>query len=366
MNTQARPGRPRSAVEALPAYRPGRDAEQAQQEHGVADAVKLASNENPEGPISAVESAVLSAVRGANRYADHRGGELRSRIGEWLNISADHITIGNGSVGLLQQIFLTYLDPGDEIIFGWRSFEVYPIYSQLTGAEMIRVPLLDDLTYDVDGIIAALTPATKVVMLATPNNPTGTVLSHDDIVRIATAAGEEVIVVIDEAYREFVDAGTPDPVADIVPQFRNVLVTRTLSKAHGLAGLRVGYAVGDPEVIADIDKVAVPFHVNAAAQAAAIAVIDNIEEIEARCAVIVSERGRVEAQLSEMGWWMPAHQANFVYLSTGSDTMRLATELEKRGVVVRPFDGEGIRVTIGSPAENDRFLAAITELGVTK
>jgi histidinol-phosphate aminotransferase len=172
--------------------------------------------------------------------------------------------------------------------------------------------------------------------------------------------------VIDEAYREFVDAGTPDPVADIVPQFRNVLVTRTLSKAHGLAGLRVGYAVGDPEVIADIDKVAVPFHVNAAAQAAAIAAIDNIEEIEARCAVIVSERGRVEAQLSEMGWWMPAHQANFVYLSTGSDTMRLATELEKRGVVVRPFDGEGIRVTIGSPAENDRFLAAITELGVTK
>ena len=120
------------------------------------------------------------------------------------------------------------------------------------------------------------------------------------------------------------------------------------------------------EVIADIDKVAVPFHVNAAAQAAAIAAIDNIEEIEARCGVIVSERGRVEAQLSEMGWWMPAHQANFVYLSTGSDTMRLATELEKRGVVVRPFDGEGIRVTIGSPAENDRFLAAITELGVTK
>lgn len=175
-----------------------------------------------------------------------------------------------------------------------------------------------------------------------------------------------MIVVIDEAYREFVDAGTHDPVADIVPQFRNVLVTRTLSKAHGLAGLRVGYAVGDPEVIADIDKVAVPFHVNAAAQAAAIAAIDNIEEIEARCAVIVSERSRVEVQLSEMGWWMPAHQANFVYLSTGSDSMRLATELEKLGVVVRPFDGEGIRVTIGSPDENDRFLAAITELRVTK
>lgn len=366
MSSQVRPGRPRSAVEALPAYRPGRDAKQAQQDHGVVDAVKLASNENPEGPISAVENAVLEAVRRANRYADHRGAELRERIGSWLGVGAEQVSIGNGSVGLLQQIFLTYLDPGDEIIFGWRSFEVYPIYSQLTGAEMVRVPLRDDLTYDVDGIISAISPATKVIMLATPNNPTGTLLAADDIVRIASAAGDEVIVVIDEAYREFVDPGTPDPVAEVVPKFRNVLVTRTLSKAHGLAGLRVGYAVGDPEVIADIDKVAVPFHVNAAAQAAAIAAINHIDEIEARCAAIVSERGRVEAQLAEMGWWMPAHQANFVYLSTGPDTMRYATELEKRGVVVRPFDGEGLRVTIGSPAENDRFLSAISQMGVTK
>jgi histidinol-phosphate aminotransferase len=276
------------------------------------------------------------------------------------------VTIGNGSVGLLQQVFLTYLDPGDEIIFGWRSFEVYPIYSQLTGAQMVRVPLRDDLTYDVDGIIAAISPATKVIMLATPNNPTGTLLAADDIVRIATAAGEGVIVVIDEAYREFVDAETPDPVTEVVPNHRNVLVTRTLSKAHGLAGLRVGYAVGDLDVIADIDKVAVPFHVNAAAQAAAIAAIDNIDEIEARCALIVSERGRVESQLAEMGWWMPTHQANFVFLSTGPQTMTYATELEKRGVVVRPFDGEGLRVTIGNPAENDRFLSAIAALGVTK
>ena len=366
MSSQVRPGRPRSTVEALPAYRPGRDAKQAQQDHGVVDAVKLASNENPEGPISAVEQAVLHAVRGANRYADHRGAELRARIGSWLGVDAEQVTIGNGSVGLLQQIFLTYLDPGDEIIFGWRSFEVYPIYSQLTGAQMVRVPLRDDLTYDVDGIISAITPATKVIMLATPNNPTGTLLAADDIVRIATEAGDGVIVVIDEAYREFVDADTPDPVSEVVPKFRNVLVTRTLSKAHGLAGLRVGYAVGDPEVIADIDKVAVPFHVNAAAQAAAIAAIDNIDEIEARCAVIVSERSRVEARLSELGWWMPLHQANFVYLSTGAETMTYATELEKRGVVVRPFDGEGIRVTIGSPIENDRFLSAISELGVKK
>ena len=366
MSSQVRPGRPRSAVEALPAYRPGRDAKQAQQDHGVADAVKLASNENPEGPISAIESAVLEAVRGANRYADHRGAELRSRIGSWLGVDADQVTIGNGSVGLLQQVFLTYLDPGDEIVFGWRSFEVYPIYSQLTGAQMVRVPLRDDLTYDVDGIIAAISPATKVIMLATPNNPTGTLLAADDIVRIATAAGEGVIVVIDEAYREFVDAETPDPVTEVVPNHRNVLVTRTLSKAHGLAGLRVGYAVGDLDVIADIDKVAVPFHVNAAAQAAAIAAIDNIDEIEARCALIVSERGRVESQLAEMGWWMPTHQANFVFLSTGPQTMTYATELEKRGVVVRPFDGEGLRVTIGNPAENDRFLSAIAALGVTK
>ena len=357
-------GRPRPSVVGLPAYRPGRDAKQAQIDHGVVDAIKLASNENPDGPIASVVDAVIAATTGVNRYADHRGSALRAVLSEWLHVSPEAVTIGNGSVGLLQQIFLTYLDPGDEVIFGWRSFEVYPIYSQLVGATAVRIPLLDDLTYDVDGIIAAISPRTKVVMLATPNNPTGTVLTTADIIRIAKAAGNDVIVVIDEAYREFAGAAGGDPVHDVTPQFPNVLVTRTLSKAHGLAGLRVGYGVGHPSVISDIDKVAVPFHVNGLAQAAAIAAIANIAEIEQRCAAIVAERARVEEVLRSLGWWHPEHHGNFVYLSTGARSMEFATELEKRGVVVRPFDGEGIRVTIGSTQENDRFIGAIKELGV--
>lgn len=352
-------GRPRPVVSSLPAYKPGKDAKQAEVDHGVVDAIKLASNENPNAPIDPVIAAVQGAVTGVNRYADHRAIALRSRLADWLGIESAMVTVGNGSVGILQQIFLTYVDPGDEVVFGWRSFEVYPIFTQLSGGVAVRVPLLPDLTYDVDGIIGALTERTKLVMLATPNNPTGTIISATDLARIANAAGPGTIVVIDEAYREFVDAGIADPVHTVLADHPNVMVTRTLSKAHGLAGLRMGYAVAHPTVISDFDKCTLPFAVNGLAQVAAMAAIDNIELIEQRAKVIVEERSRVEQALHEMGWWLPEHQANFVYLDCGDRTGEITLHLERSGVVVRPFEGEGIRVTIGSVSENDRFLAAM-------
>jgi len=352
-------GRPRSAVDALPAYRPGKGAAQAEEEHGIQDAIKLASNENPLPPIASIQAAVNKAVAGVNRYADHRATEVRSRIADWLGVDADQVTAGCGSVGLLQQLALTYVDPGDEVVYPWRSFEVYPVYTHLMGGVAVTVPLNADLGFDLDAVAAAVTPKTKLVFLATPNNPTGTAVTTDALADMLGQISQDVIVVVDEAYREFLDPSFGDPVQDLVPRFPNVLVTRTMSKAHGLAGVRFGYAVGHPEVITAIDKTLAPFAVNAPAQAAAIAAIDAEDEIMLRVADILAERTRVVAELGVAGWELPDAQANFVYLPLGDRTDDIYLALEKLGVVTRPFSGEGIRVTIGTPAQNDRFLTSL-------
>lgn len=351
-------GRPRSVVESLPAYRPGKGAAQAEQEHGIVDAIKLASNENPLAPVAAVQRAIVESATDANRYADHRATELRETIAYWLGVEVEQVTVGCGSVGLLQQLLLTYVDPGDEVVYPWRSFEVYPVYTTLAGGVAVTVPLVDH-AFDLDAVAAAITPATKIVFLATPNNPTGTAVTTAQLADFLGRVPDDVIVVIDEAYREFLDPAMGDPVTDLLPNHRNVVVLRTFSKAHGLAGLRVGYAIADPEVITAVDKTLVPFAVNGVAQAAAIAAIGAIEEIRDRVADILAERDRVAALLGAVGWRMPEPQANFVYLPLGDRTDEVCLELEKRGVVTRPFSGEGLRVTIGTAAENDRFLTAL-------
>ncbi len=353
---------PRLAVDSLPAYRPGKGAAQAEAEHGISGAIKLASNENPDPPIDPIVEAVAAAARGANRYADHRATAVRERIAAWLGVDPAMVTVGAGSVGLLQQVFLTYVDPGDEVVYPWRSFEVYPVYTRLMGGRETTTPLTAEHAFDLDALAAAIRPATRMVVLATPNNPTGTALRVTDVRRLLAVVDPATVVVIDEAYREFLDPAYGDPVVELLSEHRNVVVTRTFSKAHGLAGIRIGYAVGDPEVIAAIDKTLFPFAVNALAQAAAIAALDNRELIEARVATILAERARVVAALSAMGWVLPDAQANFVYLPAGAPTDELYLALERRGVVTRPFGGEGIRVTIGSAAENDRFLATLSEL----
>jgi histidinol-phosphate aminotransferase len=356
-------GRPRRVVADLPAYRPGKGAKQAEAEHGITNAIKLASNENPDAPIDAIVDAICTAAHGLNRYADHRATAVREAMAAHLGVDAERVTVGNGSVGLLQQVALTYLDPGDECVYPWRSFEVYPIYTALADAVPVTVPLAPDLGYDIDRLLDAVTPRTKLVLLATPNNPTGVAMTTKEVARIAEAVGDGVIVVVDEAYREFLDPGFGDPVAELVPALPNVLVTRTMSKAHGLAGLRLGYAIGHPEVVADIDKTLHPFAVNALAQVAALAAIEHDHLIRERVQGILAERARVEVELRAAGWTFPNHQANFVWLTLGDRTEHVTLELEQRGVVVRPFTGEGIRVTIGSPDENDRFLAALAEVG---
>lgn len=346
----------------LPAYRPGKGAAQAEAEHGITGAIKLASNENPAPPLPSIVAAITEAASGANRYADHRATAVREALASRLGVEVDQVTVGNGTVGLLQQLWLSYVDPGDEVVYPWRSFEVYPVYTQEMAGRAVTVQLAADLGFDIDGLVDAVTDRTKLVVLATPNNPIGKACTTTELRSLLDRVPTSVVVCIDEAYREFLDPGFGDPVAELVPAYPNVIVTRTMSKAHGLAGVRVGYAIGHPDVISTIDKTLVPFAVNALAQAAALAAIEHEDEINDAVRAILAERGRVEAELAAAGWTFPDHQANFVWLSLGERTDDVTLELERRGVVVRPFSGEGIRVTIGAPAENDRFLAALTEI----
>ena len=355
------PGVVRPAVSQLPAYRPGKGAAQAEAEHGITDAIKLASNENPYAPIPQVVDAIAAAAVEVNRYSDHRAGELRSAIADWHGVSDDNITVGCGSVGLIQQLFLTYVDPGDDVVTPWRSFEVYPIDTMLMGAQLVSVPLVDG-AFDLDAVADAVTERTKLVLIATPNNPTGPAVSTDALRAMLEQIPRRVIVLVDEAYREFVDPSFGDPVHDLLPDFPNVVVSRSMSKAYGLAGLRVGYLVADPAVVTEVDKTLLPFAVNLVAQAGALAAVRHRAEYKPKIDAIISERERVVSELEAAGWQLFPTQANFVYLELGDRTDGIYVELERRGVVTRPFAGEGIRVTIGTPAENDRFLAALAEV----
>lgn len=346
----------------LPSYRPGKGAKQAEDEHGITDAIKLASNENPDPPADPIVAAVVGAATGVNRYADHRASAVRDALAARLGVDVGQVTVGNGSAGILQQVCFSYLEPDDAVVYPWRSFEVYPVFTRLMNARAVPVPLTPDETYDFDDLVDAVDGSTKVLFLATPNNPIGNACTTAELRQLCERVPDDVIICIDEAYHEFLDPSYGDPVDELVPDFPNVLVTRTFSKAHALAGLRVGYAVGHPELIATIDKTLVPFAVNALAQAAALAALDHDDVIQASVQQILAERARVEVELAAAGWTFPVHQANFVWLRLGDRTADVGLELERRGVVVRPFDGEGIRVTVGTAGENDRFLSALAEV----
>jgi histidinol-phosphate aminotransferase len=345
----------------MASYRPGKSAAQAEDEHGITDAIKLASNENPYPPVPAVVEAIAAAAGDVNRYGDHRAADLRAAIAGWLDVDVDRVAAGCGSVGLLQQLLLAYVDPGDEVVYPWPSFEAYPIDVQLTGGVEVTVPLVDH-TFDLEAVAAAVTDRTKLVLLANPNNPTGTAVHVDQLRRLVEQVPGDVLVVVDEAYREFVTADLGDPITDLQPGHPNVVVLRTFSKAFGLAALRTGYAVADPEVVVELDKVLIAFAVNHLAQVASLAAIAARDEVQAVVDRITAERDRVVASLRADGWDLPDAHANFVYLPLGSRTDVVFPEMERRGVVVRPFPGVGMRVTIGTPAQNDRFLATLAEV----
>jgi histidinol-phosphate aminotransferase len=341
----------------VPRYVSGKSAEASMAEYGITTSIKMASNECPFGPLPGVLEAVTEAVKGTNRYDEHPAFALAAAFAERVGVSADRVAVGAGSVALLEQVTLAYAGRGDEVVYPWPSFIAYPQFTHLVGATAIT-PTLTRHGVDVDAMLEAITDRTRLVLIANPNNPTSTALRAAELRRLVDGVPESCLIVIDEAYREFV---TGVDIPDAIEMFGdrpNVAVLRTMSKAQGLAGLRVGFMVAHPTVISAVDACLIPFNVNLAAQAAAFAAFEQDDEIARRCLTITAERDSGAQLLRRMGLGVPASEGNFWWLPAGAESIRLGVELERRGIVARPMPS-GVRVTVGFPEENTQFLAAL-------
>lgn len=347
----------RSVLESIPPYKPGRKVVGPD-----GRSIKLSSNESPQGPLPSVREAVARAAAELNRYPDPGAAELVTRIAARFEVPEEHVALGAGSVGLLQQLLLAVGEPGGEVVYAWRSFEAYPLLVELTGAASVRVPLTGE-AHDLDAMADAITDRTRMVLVCNPNNPTGTTVGEEELVAFLDRVPDHVLVVLDEAYREYVrDPRVPDGVT-LYRDRPNVAVLRTFSKAYGLAAIRLGFLIGHPRVTAAAGKTLVPFAVNHLAQAAGIASLDAEDELLERVEATVEERLRVRDALLASGWTVPPTEANFVWLRAGEDTLDFADACAKEGVAVRPFPGEGARVSLGTPEENDVFLSVATSYG---
>jgi histidinol-phosphate aminotransferase len=319
-------------------------------------AIILSSNELSGHAPASVLAAIAEAAVDVNRYPAMGADDLMDRTAANFGLDRARLAVGCGSVSLCQQLVQALCTEGDEVVFPWRSFEAYPIVTQVAMARGVRVPLVDH-ALDLAGLLAAITDRTRLVFVSNPNNPTGTALRTAELTDFLDRVPSNVLVVLDEAYREFVtDQDVPDGFGFLDRQ--NVAVLRTFSKAYALAGIRLGYLVAAPDVAAGVRKVSIPFSVNRIAQAAGIAAMAAAPELMARCAEVVAERPRVRDALVEMGYDVPESQANFVWLPLGERTAEFNQHCLDQKVVIRAFAGDGARATVGLPAENDAFLAA--------
>lgn len=351
----------RPVLAALPAYVPGRN---------VPGSIKLASNETAYGPLPHVVDRITAAAADANRYPDTNSSELLQALSQRFGIGVEHLVVGCGSVSLCQQLVQATAGQGDEVIFGWRSFEAYPIITAVAGAKAVQVPLREQV-YDLPAMAAAVTDRTRLIFVCNPNNPTGTAVPGVELTEFLGQVPADVLVVLDEAYREFVTDEKVQDGTGLLERYPNLMVLRTFSKAYGLAGLRIGYGLAaDPAVATAVRQTQVPFAVTHVAQAAALASLEPEAEqqLADRVAEVVAERSRVTAALRSAGYQLPDSEANFVWLAEGPpeqggvDAAGFGAGCEARGLIVRAFAGSGVRITIGTAAENDKFLAAARRL----
>ena len=341
----------RSVLDQFAPYKPGRRVANA-----AGQSFKLASNECPFGPLPSVAKAIAAAAAEINWYPDNTGEALTEAIARRYDVPPAHIALGCGSVGVAQQLLAAAAEPGTEVLYAWRSFEAYPILVPLTGATDVRVPLKDE-THDLAAMADAITPRTRVIFVCNPNNPTGTVVRSGELAEFLGRVPPDCLVVLDEAYADYVrDPGVPNGI-DLYRDHPNLAVLRTFSKAHGLAGLRVGFLIGQEQVASAVRTTMLPFTVNSLAQTAAIASLAAEAELHERVDLAVTERARVRDELLAQGWTVPPTEANFVWLRLGADTQDFAAACADAGITIRPFGDEGARISMGTPEADDAFLA---------
>jgi histidinol-phosphate aminotransferase len=346
----------RSAVAGLPAYKAGKPA--PKMDHG--PSFKLSSNENPFPPLPGVMEATAAAMAQMNRYPDIANTELTREVSSHLGVAAEQLAFGTGSVAVLYHLLQATCEAGDEVIYAWRSFEAYPIAVPVTGATSIPVPLGPDAVHDLDAMQRAVTPATKAILLCTPNNPTGPALQHQQVIDFVDSVPDHIMIVLDEAYVEFVTDPEGLRGLEAMAGRENLVVLRSFSKAYGLAGFRVGYCVAHADLAAAVRAVSLPFGVSIAAQAAVIASLEAEPLLLDRVADLVKARDALAVGLRDLGFDVPDAQGNFVWLRGGSLTEAYAASFASAGVMVRPFvsggDWDGLRITVGEPAANARVL----------
>ena len=353
-------------LERMPHYEAGLHEDAAREAFGAEDIIKLASNESPWGPHPAVVEAIAAAASRLNRYPDQYSKYLRRRIAQRFEVEPSQVAIGNGSCELLLAAAEALCEPGDEILFAWPSFSIYPHLAALTGASEIRVPLAEGYVHDLDAMLTEITAATQLVCVNNPNNPTGTHLPASRIAAFLEKVPQHVTVALDETYIEFQTNDDPDDTVDFLKRFPNVVLLRTFSKVYGLAGLRCGYALGSAKFRAAVDAVRQPFSVNELAQVAGAEALMHGDDVLGRVERTIVERVFVEEGARDLGLDPPDSQANFSWIPLGDhDEAEVIQRLGERGIVVRggtSLGGPGhIRVTYGTRGENERFLEALEE-----
>ncbi|MGP9539902.1 histidinol-phosphate transaminase [Brachybacterium sp. AOP43-C2-M15] len=343
----------RPALENLPAYVPGRPPA----DDGMVR-YKVSSNESPFPAVPAVREAVIASLDAAHRYPDAAAVALREALGVQHGVDPAQIALSTGSVAVTGDLVRALVGEGDEVVYAWRSFEAYPILVGAHGGSAVQVPLTARAEHDLEAMAEAITDRTRLILLCTPNNPTGPSLSTQQVEDFLERVPEDVVVAIDEAYREFHDPATVLGTAGIFRRHGNVVLLRTFSKLQGLAGLRIGYAVAHPRLARALSQVTVPFGASVPAQAAALASLrpEVQEELGRRAEQIRSERSRVVAALTAQGWELPVSQGNFVYFPLGEDSAAFAEFADARGLVLRAYGVEGVRATIAEPEANDRLI----------
>jgi histidinol-phosphate aminotransferase len=343
-------------------YSPGKPIEEVEREFGITDSVKLASNENPLGPSPKALQAITAAVPTVHRYPDGGGYLLRKRLARHWDVDADWLLLGNGSNELLELVGRSFLMPGDEVVYAEQAFVVYDMVAQVTGATKTAVPL-KDFAHDLPAMEAAITPKTKVVFLANPNNPTGTCVDPRALEAFLAAVPPDVVVVLDEAYFEYLPPDRQPDALQFVRQGRWLLVLRTFSKIYGLAGLRLGYGIGPAPLISLLNKVREPFNTNSLAQAGATAALDDVEHVRASRAANEAGRAFLADRCRELGLTVIPSVANFLLVDVGKPGGTVTETLLRQGVIVRPMGGYGfpthLRITIGTAKENEKCVTAL-------
>ena len=356
--------KPPRYVSAIQPYVPGKPVEELERELGIRDSVKLASNENPLGPSPLVLKEIINDLTNTksslslNRYPDGNGYYLKQALSRRLSVSEDEIILGNGSNELIDIAARTFLQPGDDAVMAHPSFVVYPMATQAQGATAIQIPL-KKYTHNLDAMVDAITSSTKIVFIANPNNPTGTMNTKAEFERFMKRVPEGILVVCDEAYCEYVTKPDYPDSMKYLAQGKDILILRTFSKMYGLAGLRIGYGIGRKDIIGEMNKLRPPFNTSSIAQKAALWALQDENHLQRTREINEQGKTYLYKELDSIGMKYVPTEANFIFMPLEHDAHTLYTILLKQGVIVRPMGQHEIRVTIGLPEENKRFIDAL-------